>query len=44
MAKAIKILFYTFVTIFLIWALLAIILSQVGLETKRFIPLIIEQV
>ena len=44
MAKVIKILFYTFATIFLIWALLAIILSQVGLETKRFNPLIIEQV
>ena len=44
MAKVIKILFYTFVTIFLIWALLVIILSQVGLETKRFNPLIIEQV
>ena len=44
MAKVIKILFYTFATIFLIWALLAIFLSQVGLETKRFNPLIIEQV
>jgi len=44
MAKVIKILFYTFATIFLIWALLAIILSQVGLETKRFNPLIIEQI
>ena len=44
MAKFIKILFYTFATIFLIWVLLAIILSQVGLETKRFNPLIIEQV
>ncbi len=43
MVKVIKILFYTFVTIFLIWALLAIFLSQVGLETKRFNPLIIEQ-
>ena len=44
MAKVIKILFYTFTTIFLIWAVLAIFLSQVGLETKRFNPLIIEQV
>ena len=44
MARVIKILFYTFATIFLIWALLAIFLSQVGLETKRFNPLIIEQV
>ena len=44
MAKVIKILFYTFTTIFLIWVLLAIFLSQVGLETKRFNPLIIEQV
>ncbi len=44
MVKVIKILFYTFATIFLIWALLAIFLSQVGLETKRFNPLIIEQV
>ena len=44
MAKVIKILFYTFTTIFLIWALLAIFLSLVGLETKRFNPLIIEQV
>ena len=42
MAKVIKILFYTFTTIFLIWALLAIFLSQVGLETKRFNPLIID--
>ncbi len=44
MAKVIKILFYTFATIFLIWALLAIILSQVGIETKRFNSLIVEQV
>ena len=32
------------VTIILIWTLLAIILSQVGLETKRFNSLIVEQV
>ena len=44
MARVIKILFYTFVSIFAIWALLVIILSQVGLETKRFNSLIIEQV
>ena len=44
MAKVIKILFYTFATIFAIWALLVIILSQVGIETKRFNSLIIEQV
>ena len=44
MARVIKILFYTFASIVAIWVLLVIILSQVGLETKRFNSLIIEQV
>ena len=44
MVRVIKILSYTVAIIFIIWALFAIILSQVGVETKRFNPLIIEQV
>ena len=44
MAKVIKILFYTFAAIFVIWTFLAIMLASIGLETKRFNPLIIEQV
>ncbi len=44
MIRVIKILSYTVAIIFIIWALFAIILSQVGVETKRFNPLIIEQV
>ena len=44
MVRTVKILFYIFVTIFAIWALLAIILSQIGLETKRFNSLIVEQI
>ena len=44
MFRFIKFFIYLFVILFVIWALLAIILSQVGLETKRFNSLIIEQV
>ena len=44
MFRFIKFFIYLFVILFVIWALLGIILSQVGLETKRFNSLIIEQV
>ena len=44
MFRFIKFFIYLFVILFVIWALLVIILSQVGLETKRFNSLIIEQV
>ncbi len=44
MARVIKILFYTIAAIFIIWAFLAIMLASIGLETKRFNPIIIEQV
>ncbi len=44
MGKVIKILFYTFASTIVIWAILAIMLASIGLETKRFNPIIIEQV
>ena len=44
MSKTIKFLTYSILIIFFIWVLLAIILASFGLETKRFNPLIIEQV
>jgi len=44
MAKFIKFLLYSIVILFLIWTFLAIFLSQIGLETKRFNPIIINQV
>ena len=44
MAKVIKILFYTFASIIVIWAILAIMLASIGLETKRFNHIITEQV
>ena len=44
MFRFIKFFIYLFLILFVIWALLVIILSQVGLETKRFNSLIIEQV
>ena len=44
MNKFIKFLSYLIAILFLICFLLAIFLSQVGLETKRFNPLIIKQV
>ena len=44
MTKFIKFLLYSIVILFVIWAFLAIFLSQVGLETKRFNPIIINQV
>ena len=44
MNKFIKFLSYSIVILFLICFLLLIFLSQVGLETKRFNPLIIKQV
>ena len=44
MNKFIKFLSYLIAILFLICVLLAIFLSQVGLETKRFNPLIIKQV
>ena len=44
MAKIIKFFIYSILILFVIWAFLAIFLSKVGLETKRFNPLIIEQV
>ena len=44
MAKFIKFLLYSIVILFVIWAFLAIFLSQIGLETKRFNPIIINQV
>jgi len=44
MARIVKILFYTIAAIFVIWAFLAIMLASIGLETKRFNPIIIEQV
>ena len=44
MFRFIKFFIYLFVILFVIWALLGVILSQVGLETKRFNSLIIEQV
>jgi len=44
MARVIKILFYIFAIVIFIWAFLAFILATIGLETKRFNPIIIEQV
>ena len=44
MSKTIKFLTYSILIIIFIWVLLAIILASFGLETKRFNPLIIEQV
>ena len=44
MFRFIKFFIYLFLILFVIWALLGIILSQVGLETKRFNSLIVEQV
>ena len=44
MPKFIKFLLYSIVILLAIWALLVIFLSQIGLETKRFNPIIIDQV
>ena len=44
MPRFIKFFIYSILILFVIWAFLAIFLSKVGLETKRFNPLIIEQV
>ena len=44
MVRFIKILFYTFALIIVICAFLAIMLTSIGLETKRFNSTIIEQV
>ena len=44
MAKFIKFLLYSIVILFVIWVFLAIFLSQIGLETQRFNPIIINQV
>ena len=44
MTKFIKFLLYSIVILFVICAFLAIFLSQIGLETKRFNPIIINQV
>ena len=44
MAKFIKFFTYSFVIFFVVWAFLAFVLTQFGLETKRFNPLIVEQV
>ena len=44
MSRFIKFFIYSILILFVIWAFLAIFLSKVGLETKRFNPLIIEQV
>ena len=44
MLRFIKFFIYSILILFVIWAFLAIFLSKVGLETKRFNPLIIEQV
>ncbi|MDC0152960.1 hypothetical protein OAI81_01675, partial [Candidatus Pelagibacter sp.] len=44
MAKFIKFLLYSIVILFVIWVFLAIFLSHVGLETKRFNSIIINQV
>ena len=44
MPKFIKFLLYSIVILFVIWVFLAIFLSQVGLETKRFNSIIINQV
>ena len=44
MAKFIKFFTYSFIIFFVIWAFLAIILASFGIETKRFNPIIIEQV
>ena len=44
MSKFIKFLLYSIVILFVIWTFLAIFLSQIGLETKRFNPIIIKQV
>jgi len=44
MTKFIKFLLYSIVILFVIWAFLAIFLSRIGLETKRFNPIIINQV
>lgn len=44
MLRFIKFFIYSILILFVIWSFLAIFLSKVGLETKRFNPLIIEQV
>ena len=44
MLRFIKFFIYSILILFVIWVCLAIFLSKVGLETKRFNPLIIEQV
>ena len=44
MTKFIKFFLYSIVILFVTWVFLAIFLSQIGLETKRFNFLIIEQV
>ena len=44
MARFIKFFIYSILILFVIWVFLAIFLSKVGLETKRFNHLIIEQV
>ena len=44
MLRFIKFFIYSFAILFVIWGLLVLILTQFGLETKRFNPLIIEQV
>ena len=44
MLRFIKFFIYSILILFVIWAFLAIFLSKFGLETKRFNPLIIEQV
>ena len=44
MAKFIKFLLYSIVILFVIWVFLAIFLSHIGLETKRFNSIIINQV
>ena len=44
MSRFIKFFIYSILFLFVIWAFFAIFLSKIGLETKKFNPLIIEQV
>ena len=44
MAKITKLFIYSILIIFFIWVFLAFLLASIGIETKRFNPIIIEQV